>query len=267
MAPGNLNLKKSWHPGLLKNQKKVWEAEQEALAERRKIQERQEEIAKERELTGLRALQYAQTGKKIQDRVEWMYENPSMGDGRKMDFTESEDYLLGKKRVDQLIVKAKVEEKKQGFEKLQQGPQLSQQQEMDLFRHDPIMKIRQQQMKKLKEKRREKNEKHRSNGDGSQSGNDRSDRGHKGDRARSDRENHDSRGNYGSHKDEGGHRSHRNHDDRARTHRSGDYRRDHSGDRNCEIYKSSDHCDRSRDNRRERDTGSSNKGGTYRDRD
>jgi N-terminal domain of CBF1 interacting co-repressor CIR len=30
---GDLNVKKSWHTGLISNQRKVWEAEQQALGE------------------------------------------------------------------------------------------------------------------------------------------------------------------------------------------------------------------------------------------
>lgn len=150
MAPGNLNLKKSWHPGLLKNQKKVWEAEQEALSERKKIKERQDEIAKERELAELKALQFSTTGKKIHDRVEWMYDTSGVGNGGKLD-NDNEDYLLGKKRVDDLVVSSKVEHRKHGFEKLEQEPQLSQDHGASLQRDDPLVRIRQQQLKKMKE--------------------------------------------------------------------------------------------------------------------
>lgn len=157
MAPGNLNLKKSWHPGLLKNQKKVWEAEQEALDERKKIQERQDEIAKEKELAELRALQFAKTGKKALDRVDWMYESPGAGDGGRMAMPENEDYLLGNKRVDDLIVNKKVEVKKQGFEKLEQQPTfMTQHQELAMSRDDPMVKIREQQMRKLQQMKQQR---------------------------------------------------------------------------------------------------------------
>ncbi|CRK47563.1 hypothetical protein BN1723_007620, partial [Verticillium longisporum] len=45
---GDLNLKKSFHPGLLKNQAKVWEEEKKALDERKKTQQRINELKEER---------------------------------------------------------------------------------------------------------------------------------------------------------------------------------------------------------------------------
>ncbi|CAN6652522.1 hypothetical protein TRVA0_026S00276 [Trichomonascus vanleenenianus] len=96
MGGGNLNLKKSWHPGLLKNQAAVWKREQEALEERNKIQERQKEIQREREIQELQSLQDASTGTKRQRRMEWMYSGTQSGSSDITD--EQETYLLGKKR-------------------------------------------------------------------------------------------------------------------------------------------------------------------------
>lgn len=160
MAPGDLNLKKSWHPGLMKNQEKVWKLEQEALEERKKIQERQLEIAKEKELTELKALQYAKTGTKPNDRMEWMYDQSGVGDGGKLITSEAEDYLLGKKRVDSLIINGagnSVEEKKIGFDKFDnEQSKISQRDEMARSRDDPMMRIKAQQLKKLEEMRLQK---------------------------------------------------------------------------------------------------------------
>ncbi|XP_075027647.1 pre-mRNA-splicing factor CWC25 homolog isoform X2 [Calonectris borealis] len=47
MGGGDLNLKKSWHPQTLRNVEKVWKAEQKHEAERKKIEELQEQRAPE----------------------------------------------------------------------------------------------------------------------------------------------------------------------------------------------------------------------------
>lgn len=118
MAPGDLNLKKSWNPKLMKNRKKVWEREQEALEERKKIKERQEEIKKEREKQELRNLMLKKTTAKTSittDRIDWMYEqtNTSKKKGNSESKDEhanddDNDYLLGKKRLDDLLTKKSV---------------------------------------------------------------------------------------------------------------------------------------------------------------
>lgn len=97
--PGNLNVKKSWHPGILKNQAAVWQREQDAIAERKKILERQKEIQQERERNELLALQESATGKKRVQRMEWMYSGVSSG-GKTQEDEETEEYLLGKRRID-----------------------------------------------------------------------------------------------------------------------------------------------------------------------
>ncbi|KAK9450127.1 Pre-mRNA splicing factor-domain-containing protein, partial [Limtongia smithiae] len=98
---GDLNLKKSWHPGLMRNQEAVWKREQEALEERKKIAERQREIQEERELAELQGLQEAAGGKRRVDRVEWMYAAPQGGNLGVSE--EVEAFLLGKNVVEQLL--------------------------------------------------------------------------------------------------------------------------------------------------------------------
>lgn len=101
MGSGDLNLKKSWHPGLMRNQEAVWKREQEALAERKKITERQKEIQRERERNELLAMQEAVTGKKRVQRMEWMYSGIASGSLGATD--DAEAYLLGKKRIDTMF--------------------------------------------------------------------------------------------------------------------------------------------------------------------
>ncbi|EXJ77646.1 hypothetical protein A1O3_09874 [Capronia epimyces CBS 606.96] len=98
---GDLNLKKSWHPSLMTNQKKVWEEENKALEERKKIEQIRKERAEERQIQELEELQEAAGGKKRQTRVDWMYSGPS--DGQAGTTEEMEGYLLGKRRIDGLL--------------------------------------------------------------------------------------------------------------------------------------------------------------------
>ncbi|KAH7057324.1 Pre-mRNA splicing factor-domain-containing protein [Macrophomina phaseolina] len=98
---GDLNLKKSWHPLLMSNQRRVWEEEQKALEERKRIDQMMKERAEERAIQELQEMQEAAGGKKRLNRVDWMYSGPSSGQTGTTE--EMEGYLLGKRRVDNLI--------------------------------------------------------------------------------------------------------------------------------------------------------------------
>ncbi|ORY67741.1 Pre-mRNA splicing factor-domain-containing protein [Pseudomassariella vexata] len=99
---GDLNTKKSFHPGLLKNQARVWEEEQKALEERKRIEQRRQEIKEERAQKELQDKLEAAGGRKRLDRVDWMYQNgPSDGQGGTSE--ELEAYLLGKRRIDTIL--------------------------------------------------------------------------------------------------------------------------------------------------------------------
>ncbi|KAJ7705972.1 Pre-mRNA splicing factor-domain-containing protein [Mycena rosella] len=82
MGGGDLNMKKSWHPLLLKNQERVWIEEKKAMQELQRLQEEQ-------------------TGKKRTEKLEWMYSTPATGTSQNPN--DLEDYLLGKKRVDKIL--------------------------------------------------------------------------------------------------------------------------------------------------------------------
>jgi len=59
------------------------------------------EKEEERQLQELQRLQEEQTGKKRQEKLEWMYSTPATGSGPSAN--DLEDYLLGKKRVDKIL--------------------------------------------------------------------------------------------------------------------------------------------------------------------
>lgn len=65
------------------------------------MQQLQKERAEERQIQELQRLQAAQGGKKVQERVEWLYAAPASGSGPNAE--ELEQYLLGKKTVDKLF--------------------------------------------------------------------------------------------------------------------------------------------------------------------
>ncbi|KAF8844105.1 hypothetical protein BDN67DRAFT_922442 [Paxillus ammoniavirescens] len=101
MGGGDLNMKKSWHPLLLKNQERVWLEEKKALEEKKKLDQLRKEKEEERQLQELQRLQEEQTGKKRAEKLEWMYATPATGSNQ--NHNELEDYLLGKKRVDKIL--------------------------------------------------------------------------------------------------------------------------------------------------------------------
>ncbi|KAH7388862.1 Pre-mRNA splicing factor-domain-containing protein [Pyrenochaeta sp. MPI-SDFR-AT-0127] len=98
---GDLNLKKSWHPHLRKNQERVWKEEKSALEERKQIEKLRKEREEERQIEELQKLQESAGGKVVTKRVDWMYGGPS-GDGAGVT-EEREGYLLGKRRIDNLL--------------------------------------------------------------------------------------------------------------------------------------------------------------------
>ncbi|SSD58487.1 uncharacterized protein SCODWIG_00248 [Saccharomycodes ludwigii] len=112
MGVGDLNLLKSWNPHLVKNQKKVWEVEQNLLNEEKKIRERQLEIKKEKELQELTSLDRNPNSldthddrntKRKNNGLEWMYNDPTVNktenNKNNKQETEDDDMLLGKKNI------------------------------------------------------------------------------------------------------------------------------------------------------------------------
>lgn len=79
---------KSWHTGTIKNMAAVWEAEQKAAAEKKRIEELQKELQRERSRKDI--MDAATRGSKAQERVDWMYQTPMSAQ------VSSEEYLTGK---------------------------------------------------------------------------------------------------------------------------------------------------------------------------
>src|SRR5277367_3166531 len=98
---GDLNLKKSWHPVLMSNQRRVWEEEKKALDERKRTEQRIKELKEERAKEEIQQKLEATGSRKRVDRVDWMYQGPSSGQTGTTE--EMEGYLLGKRRIDGLI--------------------------------------------------------------------------------------------------------------------------------------------------------------------
>lgn len=169
MAPGDLNLKKSWYPKLMKNQAKVWEMEQEALLEHKKIQERQLEFEKEKQKKELIDLQVKNNphlkDKLISNRIDWMYDDPSKNKDNFVDDDERDDFLLGKKKIDlkastgnNTTVPKPKNDRLSGALAIGGTSQVlpSDRDLKTKARDDPMMRIRQEQLERIKVLQREK---------------------------------------------------------------------------------------------------------------
>ena len=147
---GDLNLKKSWHPHLMSNQKRVWEEESKALGERKKIEQVLKERAEERQIHELEQLRESAGGRKKVDRVDWMYNGPGSGGvGVGGVSEEMEGYLLGKRKLDGLVKKSEADnlrkESDQGsFMALNQNAN-SARDTMAKVANDPMLAIKKQE--------------------------------------------------------------------------------------------------------------------------
>ncbi|EDW77579.2 uncharacterized protein Dwil_GK24577 [Drosophila willistoni] len=95
MGGGDLNLKKSWHPHTMKNQERVWKAEQAKQEEQRKLDDLRKEINQERDREELRRMGEStgvlgNRGATGEAKLEWMYKNSH-------ELINREEYLLGRK--------------------------------------------------------------------------------------------------------------------------------------------------------------------------
>ena len=139
-------MKKSWHPVLMSNQRKVWEEERKALDERKKTDAMLKERAEERHMQEIQQLEEAAGGKKRVDRVDWMYSGPA--NGQLGTTEEMEGYLLGKRRLDGLVKRDQTEAMKknstqEGFMAVQSLS--SAKDTASKVKNDPMLAIKQQE--------------------------------------------------------------------------------------------------------------------------
>lgn len=80
--------KKTWHPGRIQNQEKVWLKEQEAAKEQQKLEDLKKQIEEERAREELDALAQAAGVKKREEKLDWMYQG---GVGAKLDANQRTD--------------------------------------------------------------------------------------------------------------------------------------------------------------------------------
>ncbi|KAI0119744.1 Pre-mRNA splicing factor-domain-containing protein [Daldinia grandis] len=143
----SLQLKKSYHPALLRNQRRVYEEEQKALEERKKTEARIQEIKEERAKEELQKQLAISGGRKVVDRVDWMYQGPS--DGQNGTSEELEGYLLGKRRIDNILTKGSDHEnlkKTAGTESFMALQNANTERDTALkIREDPLLAIKKQE--------------------------------------------------------------------------------------------------------------------------
>ncbi|KAM9906355.1 hypothetical protein OXX79_001595 [Metschnikowia pulcherrima] len=171
--PGDLNLKKSWNPALMKNQKKVWEREQQALKELQTIKQRQKEIAQEREKEELIRLQYGSDPSSMpkKDKLElnklgWMYNDgpKTQDDENESGFREvEEDFLAKSDEMEQLLQGNKaVKTSSSRFDKVASvGTSAAPKSLSD----DPLLAIRKEQFKRRSDNRERSPSRSRSHSD------------------------------------------------------------------------------------------------------
>jgi len=82
--------KKTWHPGRIQNQEKVWLKEQEAAKEQQKLEDLKKQIEEERAREELEALAQSAGVKKREEKLDWMYQG---GVGAKFDANQRTDAL------------------------------------------------------------------------------------------------------------------------------------------------------------------------------
>ena len=102
MGGGDLNLKKSWHPATFKNIELVWQREKAQEEEDKKMLQLRKEKEEERRREELQSVaEAAGRVKKKSSRLEWMYAASANQDGTIDE--DKEAYLLGRKRIDDLV--------------------------------------------------------------------------------------------------------------------------------------------------------------------
>lgn len=140
---GDLNLKKSWHPASFKNQLRTRDVERKALQKREKTEQLGRERAEEAQIQELQEIQEAAGGAKKVDRVEWMYNVPTAQQNGTTEGMES--YLLGKRRLDDLIQKQGIARVQDPMADPPSQPVTSMQDVMAKARDDPLLLMKKQE--------------------------------------------------------------------------------------------------------------------------
>ncbi|KAI8325838.1 hypothetical protein GQ54DRAFT_295191 [Martensiomyces pterosporus] len=110
MGSGDLNMKKSWHPLTLANQRRVAEEKRKAEEEAQRTAKMQKELREERQREEIERLSASTNGtKRKTNQLEWMYNAPSSSTQVDEDL---EAYLLGKKDIRSIIKQKEDEEEK-----------------------------------------------------------------------------------------------------------------------------------------------------------
>ncbi|EAW13906.1 U2-type spliceosomal complex subunit CWC25 [Aspergillus clavatus NRRL 1] len=259
---GDLNLKKSWHPSLLRNQERVWAEEKRALEERKRIDQLRRERDEERQIQELQRLQEASGAPRQQNRVDWMYQAPSSSTGHYAE--EMEGYLLGKRRIDGILLK------NDESQKLEKGadvvaahaappPVGNPRDTMTKVLADPLLEIRKREQAAYDNMVKEsvRRSRHSEHGrEKERDGDRRRDRSRDRDRDRDRDRGHKRR----RHSDEDGHRSHRHRSHRQRSRSPGSPKR-------SERRREDGRRDRDRRDDRRSEKGRERPSSRYRDRD
>ncbi|KAK1764049.1 pre-mRNA-splicing factor CWC25 [Phialemonium atrogriseum] len=149
MGSSDLNLKKSWHVGRAANISAIAKAEADAIAERKKLALRLNEIKEERKKEEIQKQLAAAGGKPVTQRVEWMYSG-GPGDGQNGDSAANEAFLLGKRTLDKLLVsqdnEAKELQKQASHDSLTPAQTVNTARDTaSKIREDPLLAIRRQE--------------------------------------------------------------------------------------------------------------------------
>ncbi|KAI8382434.1 Pre-mRNA splicing factor-domain-containing protein [Blakeslea trispora] len=238
MGSSDLNLKKSWHPATFKNQERVWKEEQKRKEEDRKLDQLKKELAEERQLQDLQRMQEEAGTKKRSNKLDWMYASPNANLNGTANNT-MEDYLLGKKNVDDLL-RAKQKEQVQAATAAEENrftlSNANANSERDIqskIREDPLLMIKKREqmalkaivenplkLKELKKKEKKDKKKKSSSSEHKHRHHNSSSSRHE---ERSSRHRHDSRDDYGRRRHDSRERSskhrHRDDDDSRRSRR------------------------------------------------
>jgi N-terminal domain of CBF1 interacting co-repressor CIR/Pre-mRNA splicing factor len=142
MGGGDLNLKKSWHPGRAANVTRLLKQEAKAREERKRIEERRREIAKELAMLEIQRKQEANGKTVVRRRMDWMVGELSTTEANPKDVQideEREGFLLGRPRK---AIKELKKEDTGKTDSVKLEPGIEKERERDLPGKKPIIRFR-----------------------------------------------------------------------------------------------------------------------------